>query len=247
MDAKHFVFQILSIIEHPKYVPFNKTYVPSEDPDYDYEAIVYPPLNDIAIIELDKVVDLKSYPHIKPVCLPYMSHISDFVGLKAIVTGWGYEEPDHGYFPFHLKEVDVTVLGKQNCGNMTEDVRDGSFCAGYLEGMKDGCQGDSGGPLIIDDPNKKNAFTLIGLVSWGASCGKELKPGVYTDVPYYTPWLIENMQNFNTCPAPENAGTMLGTTTLPPTLPPPESVEYEYEYKSSEEIPESYEDYDEEL
>ena len=84
LDAEHFISKINSIIEHPDYVPSKKIY----EPFFKY----VPSENDIAIIELEKVVDLRSYPHIKPACLPYRSQISDFVGQTAVVTGWGYEK-----------------------------------------------------------------------------------------------------------------------------------------------------------
>ena len=50
-----------------------------------------------------------------------------------------------------LQEVDLKIIGPETC-HKTENsgflVDEAMFCAGYIEGGKDGCQGDSGGPLI---------------------------------------------------------------------------------------------------
>ena len=57
---------------------------------------------------------------------------------------------------------------------------------------KDSCGGDSGGPMTfrhsVNDP-----WYLVGLVSYGATkCGD--KPGVYTYVPHYIPWIRRKLQ-----------------------------------------------------
>lgn len=46
-------------------------------------------------------------------------------------------------------------------------------------------QGDSGGGLICRG-------TVAGIVSWGSSCAKPSRPGVYTDVYQYRRWIEKN-------------------------------------------------------
>lgn len=48
-------------------------------------------------------------------------------------------------------------------------------------------QGDSGGPLSCELDDK---WVQVGVVSWGISCGRQGYPGVYTDVAFYSKWLI---------------------------------------------------------
>lgn len=47
-------------------------------------------------------------------------------------------------------------------------------------------QGDSGGPLTCE---KEGTHYVYGLVSWGDSCGKKNKPGVYTNVIHFLDWI----------------------------------------------------------
>ena len=59
------------------------------------------------------------------------------------------------------------------------------FWIGLLEGGADTCQGDSGGPAVAFLQLSKfheTRATLVGLTSWGYGCGRQNKPGVYTQV-----------------------------------------------------------------
>ena len=59
------------------------------------------------------------------------------------------------------------------------------FLIGLLEGGADTCQGDSGGPAVAFLQLSKfheTRATLVGLTSWGYGCGRQNKPGVYTQV-----------------------------------------------------------------
>lgn len=64
-----------------------------------------------------------------------------------------------------------------------------NICAGDQEkGGKDACSGDSGGPLISIDKR-----VLLGVTSWGDGCGKKHKPGVYTRISQFVPWIKQKL------------------------------------------------------
>lgn len=63
-------------------------------------------------------------------------------------------------------------------------IADSMLCAGRVEaGRPDGCYGDSGGPLLYKG-------LVIGLVSFGYSCGHRYYPGVYTKISHFTNWIV---------------------------------------------------------
>lgn len=56
-------------------------------------------------------------------------------------------------------------------------------------------QGDSGGPFVADDClSKTSRYRLLGVVSWGTGCAMAKKPGVYTKVSRFLPWLSTAMR-----------------------------------------------------
>ena len=69
-------------------------------------------------------------------------------------------------------------------------MRDNMICAG--EEGKDSCSGDSGGPLVCPLP-PHNGPLLVGVTSWGQGCGRQDKPGVYTEVAYFYHWILDTM------------------------------------------------------
>ncbi|EFB17726.1 hypothetical protein PANDA_016257 [Ailuropoda melanoleuca] len=95
-----------------------------------------------------------------------------------------------------LQGVRVPLLDARTCDRLyhvgtdvprTEPiVLPGSLCAGYVQGRKDACQGDSGGPLTCV---RSGRWVLVGVVSWGKGCALPNRPGVYTNVATYSPWI----------------------------------------------------------
>lgn len=101
-------------------------------------------------------------------------------GAPAEVYGWGDTSGSGDYEP-RLRVADVEMLKDSACARAYPRGSEGAFdeksmvCAGVAEGGRDACQGDSGGPLVAYGK-------VVGLVSWGAGCGEEGRPGVYTRI-----------------------------------------------------------------
>ena len=145
-------------------------------PQYNAESID----NDIALIELDGGTDMTSF-------IAYDRLHTLVKDVQTKVAGWGNMNRGSAtpVYPDNLREALVPVIDYEVCN--APDVYDGDitenmFCAGYLDGRRDGCQGDSGGPLVVDN-------TLVGIVSWGNGCGEVNSPGVYTKVKNYVSWI----------------------------------------------------------
>lgn len=54
-------------------------------------------------------------------------------------------------------------------------------------------QGDSGGPLIVTKRGNQCKFYVIGITSFGKSCGQANTAAIYSKVSVFVPWIEENI------------------------------------------------------
>lgn len=92
-----------------------------------------------------------------------------------------------------LAECNATLLKYNELANqpsLRNGLLDGQLCAldttSPPDKVKDACVGDSGGPIFTNNPS--GVSTLIGVVSFGVSCGTHL-PSVYTRIASYMGWI----------------------------------------------------------
>jgi secreted trypsin-like serine protease len=130
---------------------------------------------DVAVLTLDKPMpESAKIPMAGPHDQGYKP------GAAAEVYGWG-DTSGYGDYEPRLRAADVDMLEDSACARAYPKGSEGAYdkesmvCAGVTEGGRDACQGDSGGPLVAHG-------RVVGLVSWGAGCGEEGRPGVYTRV-----------------------------------------------------------------
>ncbi|XP_040035753.2 serine protease 27 [Gasterosteus aculeatus] len=139
--------------------------------------------NDICLLKLSSPVAFSNY--IYPVCLA--SAGSTFhTGVSSWVTGFGDTQPGSFTGADILQEVNVPIVGNNECKCTYRELTDNMICAGLREGGKDACQGDSGGPMVT-----KDGFIWIqsGIVSFGDGCARPNTPGGYTRVSQYQDWI----------------------------------------------------------
>ncbi|KTG37495.1 hypothetical protein cypCar_00000472 [Cyprinus carpio] len=144
--------------------------------------------NDIALLKLSKPAS-----DIQPVCLPVFGQIFP-TAKQCWTTGFGVTSEGADSSSTLLMEVAVDLIDSAVCnsntvygGRITEQMR----CAGDLKGRKDSCQGDSGGPLVCKVDDK---WYLTGVTSWGDGCGRQNRPGVYSNVGQLLMWIYGKMQ-----------------------------------------------------
>ncbi|XP_076855427.1 hyaluronan-binding protein 2 [Brachyhypopomus gauderio] len=148
--------------------------------------------NDIALLRLRAVDGMcaKETRFVKTACLPE-STFPD--GMECSISGYGTtEHSDRG--STQLLDGKVMLIPQKLCmaAHVYGDVLDESmFCAGHMQGGVDSCSGDSGGPLVC---NRNETYYVYGVVSWGDSCGKKNKPGLYARVSVFLDWINEKMR-----------------------------------------------------
>ncbi|KAB1272563.1 Ovochymase-2, partial [Camelus dromedarius] len=140
-----------------------------------------------------------------PICLPEPGERFE-PGFICTTVGWGRLTED-GLISQVLQEVNLPILTKDECITalltLQKPISGQTFlCTGFPDGGKDACQGDSGGSLMCR--NKKGAWTLAGVTSWGLGCGRGWRnnlqkddkgsPGIFTDLTKVLPWILKHIQ-----------------------------------------------------
>ena len=125
-ESNQVEYKIVRIVVHPHYSPAFMRF-------------------DVSLWQLERKVDFRRYPHIRPICLPHNDR-DTYAGKIATATGWGMTSNDKTY-PDKLLEVNVKVLSNKDCINSHQwksyDITYEKMCA-YGNGVRGTCGGDSG-------------------------------------------------------------------------------------------------------
>uniref|UniRef100_A0A3Q2PKG2 chymotrypsin n=1 Tax=Fundulus heteroclitus TaxID=8078 RepID=A0A3Q2PKG2_FUNHE len=138
--------------------------------------------NDIALIKLATPARLGS--NVSPVCLAEST--DNFAPDSTCVTsGWGLTRYNALNTPSKLQQAALPLLSNSDCKqHWGSNISDVMICAGGAGATS--CMGDSGGPLVCE---KDNAWTLVGIVSWGSSRCSTTTPAVYARVTELRGWV----------------------------------------------------------
>lgn len=156
----------------------------------DYSADSLAHHNDIALLKIRTSRGQCAQPSrsIQTICLPPLYGDARF-GTRCEITGFGKENPSDYLYPEQLKMTFVNLVSHEECQQphyYGTEVTDKMLCAADPQWETDSCQGDSGGPLVCTIQGR---LTLTGIVSWGRECAMKDKPGVYTRVSKFLPWI----------------------------------------------------------
>ncbi|KAL7453578.1 hypothetical protein ACHAWC_005239 [Mediolabrus comicus] len=126
----------------------------------------------------------------------------------ATYLGWGVINMENSESSTILREVDVSVIGNDECNQINGTINNiyESYSGLITDNMmctfavgKDSCQRDSGGPLIVKDASSLDDIQ-IGVASWGISCASETFPGVASRVSYSWEFIREHVCNKSIMP-----------------------------------------------
>ncbi|XP_034148920.1 transmembrane protease serine 2 isoform X1 [Esox lucius] len=145
--------------------------------------------NDIALMKLNPPLTMSDA--VRPVCLPNFG-LNLTLEREAWISGWGSTRTG-GSAEENLRQAQVTMYSRKTCNApLVYDglVTTSMICAGRLAGGVDSCQGDSGGPMVSKEGS---VWWLVGVTSWGEGCALKDKPGIYSNVTHFLPWIYEQM------------------------------------------------------
>ncbi|KAG7177113.1 Neurotrypsin-like 1, partial [Homarus americanus] len=203
LTAGHCVFKYPATTYLLKIGDFNTHEEEEEEQEFRVSAVVLHPEydkgpylnNDIALLKVEKKNGrgIQFGRFVQPLCMvPSRWKYPPY--LNCTVAGWGSLGVTLGYSKV-LQSALLPILPEETCeadhvygpARLTQ----GMYCAGHMEGGIDTCQGDSGGPMVCFVEGR---YTAVGITSWGHGCARPNKPGVYTKLSRYIPWIYSNMR-----------------------------------------------------
>lgn len=154
-----------------------------------YATVEGRPVNSIALLKLSAPINVKA--------MAVSSEAVDSIaarqgeGGSAVVAGWGkFFASEPAEYLRLQRHLSVRVASPDECRSVYGTrFGPGMVCARSAFAGIDACEGFAGGPLMVADG--KGGFSLLGIVSWGAGCGRG-SPMVYTHVGSYISWIEAN-------------------------------------------------------
>lgn len=112
---------------------------------------------------------------------------NDRTSHECYMLGWGRTCPGCEYARI-LVEAPTVVLSAADCESYWGASVDPAYHVCAYNGWISTCDGDYGGPLICR-ADSGDAWTLVGIGSWGNAGCNPAFPAVYTRVSSYTDWV----------------------------------------------------------
>ncbi|CAG9109006.1 unnamed protein product [Plutella xylostella] len=141
--------------------------------------------NDVAVLVLPTSMSNYRSSSVQPAAIPPGGYV---VPDKAsvVAVGWGQTDMNCSKsLPFGLRRVGLRKVDRDTCAARYSIFfsYNNMICAGLLGvGGAGTCMGDSGGPLVYNG-------VVVGVTSFGVTCGDSFYPHVFTRVSSYTVWI----------------------------------------------------------
>ncbi|XP_013097967.2 venom serine protease [Stomoxys calcitrans] len=146
--------------------------------------------NDISI--LITTLPIEWSRGVGPICLPWRRETESFAYQQVDVAGWGVLS-FAGMKSNTLQKVQLLITENSICQEFYNgSIQQSHICTyDYMGQGQDACQYDSGGPVIL----RNSRMFLLGLISFGQSCGRRYGIGVNTRITSHLAWLWGYIQN----------------------------------------------------
>lgn len=172
----------------------------SQRQEIDVESVIFHPeykpkavYNDLGLIKLKTSAKLDNYT--RPACLNTNHALDSKEAVVAAFTSTEYGAEQSRI----LLKLFVDIISNDECNLVYRNasrldkgigIGPGHICTNPRSLEKDTCQGSGGAPVQLSQVDKNQCTnTIIGIVSFGKSCGLPNSPTVSTRVSHYIKWI----------------------------------------------------------